>query len=153
MNGSALPKLALLPAHFDPMDWAAQTIAAACRERLPDLSHLTLVLPAAAQMPRLRRCLTEHCGGALLGPTITTLAGFAAQAKTASSLSALDCRLILSDALRQFPDLFSGQDSAALADALYGLFEELSAATPELAGDEARFLARVERGYGSAALA
>lgn len=142
------PKLALVPAHADILAWAAETLAQTYRSRLPDLSSLTVLLPAAAQIPRLRRQLTQHCG-AILGPNITTLAGFAAQAKSASTLSALDCKLILTEALRAHPGAFPGQDSSALAEALFGLFEELSANTPELAEDEARFLARIERGYGA----
>ncbi|MES2489790.1 MAG: hypothetical protein V4607_08355, partial [Pseudomonadota bacterium] len=103
MNGSVspplAPKLALIPAHADPLAWAAETLAQAYRSQLPDLSSLTLLLPAAAQIPRLRRQLTQRCG-ALLGPNITTLSGFAAQTKSTSTLSALDCKLILAEALR-----------------------------------------------------
>lgn len=152
MNGPAssplpAPRLALLPAHADILAWAAETLAQTYRSQLPDLSSLTLILPAAAQIPRLRRQLTQHCGP-ILGPNITTLAGFAAKAKSASTLSALDCKLILAEALRAHPDAFPGQDAPTLAEALFGLFEELSANTPELAKDESRFLARIERAYG-----
>lgn len=152
MNGSVspplAPELALIPAHADPLAWAAETLAQAYRSQLPDLSSLTLLLPAAAQIPRLRRQLTQHCG-ALLGPRITTLSGFAAQTKSTSTLSALDCKLILAEALRAYPGAFPGQDPATVAEALFGLFEELSANTPNLAEDEARFMARIERGYGA----
>lgn len=153
MNGSAppplpAPRLALLPAHADVLAWAAETLAQTCRPQLPDLSSLTLLLPAAAQIPRLRQQLTRHCGP-ILGPNITTLAGFAAQAKSASTLSSLDCKLILAEALRAHPGAFPGLDAPTLAEALFELFEELSASTPELAQDEARFLARIERGYGA----
>ncbi len=148
MNGPASPKLALIPAHADALAWAAETLAQTYRSQLPDLSSLTLLLPAAAQIPRLRRQLTQHCGP-ILGPRISTLAGFAAQAKSTSTLSALDCQLILAEALREHPGAFPDQDAATLAEALFGLFEELSANTPELAEDEGRFLARIERGYGT----
>lgn len=148
MNGSASPRLALIPAHADVLAWAAETLAQTYRSQLPDLSSLTLLLPAAAQIQRLRRQLTQHCGP-ILGPNISTLAGFAAQAKSTSTLSALDCKLILTEALREHPGAFPDQDAATLAEALFSLFEELSANTPELAEDEARFLARIERGYGA----
>ncbi len=152
MNGSApplpAPRLALVPAHADVLAWAAETLAQTYRSQLPDLSALTLLLPAAAQIPRLRRQLSQHCGP-ILGPNISTLAGFAAQAKSVSTLSALDCKLILTEALRAHPGAFPDQDPATLAEALFGLFEELSANTPDLAQDEARFLARIERGYGA----
>lgn len=142
------PRLALVPAHADALAWAAGTLAQAYRSKLPDLSSLTLLLPAAAQIPRLRRQLTQHCGP-ILGPGITTLAGFAAQAKSTSTLSALDCKLILTEALRTYPDAFPGHDPSTLAEALFDLFEELSANARELAKDEARFVARIERGYGA----
>ncbi|MGH8455447.1 MAG: PD-(D/E)XK nuclease family protein, partial [Stenotrophobium sp.] len=153
MNDAELPRLALLPPHADALAWAAQAIVEAQRAALPDLSHLTLILPSPTQIPRLRSLLLQHAGGAMLGPNITTLSGFAGTRGAAPALPGLDCKLILANALRQYPGLFPGQDHWALADALFGLFEELSAATPELAEDEARFLARVERGYGGAGLA
>lgn len=151
MNGPVssplAPKLALIPAHADVLAWAAATLAQTHRPQLPDLSSLTLLLPAAAQIPRLRRQLTQHCGP-ILGPNITTLGGFAAQAKSTSTLSALDCKLILTEALRAHPAAFPDHDPATLAEALFDLFEELSANAPDLAKDEARFLAHIERGYG-----
>ncbi|MGH8506353.1 MAG: PD-(D/E)XK nuclease family protein [Stenotrophobium sp.] len=153
MTAAAPPRLLSLPPHADALAWAASTLVRQHHSALPDLSPLTLIVPAAAQIPRLRKLLLEHAGGALLGPAITTLGGFSRDRATLAPLAALDCKLLLAQALQRHPDLFSGQDRWALADALFSLFEELSAATPELADDVDRFLARVERGYGSARLA
>lgn len=153
MTVSAPPRLLSLPPDADVLAWAASTLVQQHRAALPDLSHITLIVPAAAQIPRLRKLLLAQAGGALLGPAITTLGGFGRERSSRAALSALDCKLLLAQALQRHPDLFSGQDRWALADALFGLFEELSAATPELADDVGRFLGRIERGYGSARLA
>ncbi len=147
-----LPPLALLPHHADVIGWSARSLVAAYRERLPDLSFLTLILPTAAASAQLRRTLLLEAGGPSLGPTITTLDGFAKLGATTQALSALDCRLLLADRLTQHTHLFGAQDSWSLAADLFMLFEELSANTPGLALDEARFLARIERGYGGHAL-
>jgi ATP-dependent helicase/nuclease subunit B len=153
MTVSAPPRLLSLPPDADVLAWAASTLVQQHRAALPDLSHITLIVPAAAQIPRLRKLLLAQAGGALLGPAITTLGGFGRERSSRAALSALDCKLLLAQALQRHPDLFSGQDRWALANALFGLFEELSAATPELADDVGRFLGRIERGYGSARLA
>lgn len=152
ISSPGLPRLACLPPHADVLDWAACRLVEHYRTALPDLSHLTLIVPAAAQIARLRRLLLARAGGALLGPCITTLAGYSRMHAERAPLPTLDCKLLLADVLRQHPDLFVGHDRWALADALYALFEELSATTPELATDADRFVARIARGYGSSRL-
>lgn len=141
--------VALVPPAYDLLDWAAERIAAAHRGALPDLSRLTLIVPTPAAIQPLRSRLLRHAGGALLGPQISTLAGFAdARGMEEPALSTLDCRLMLAQALENYTHLFQGQDAVALADEFFGLFEELSAQAPELAEDPRCFLARIEKAYG-----
>ncbi|TXH05331.1 MAG: PD-(D/E)XK nuclease family protein [Nevskiaceae bacterium] len=153
MNGQTAPPLVLLPPQLDPLDWAVRSLLQAHRTQLPDLASVTLILPGPAQAQRLRRLLAQHTGRVLLGPEITTLSGFAARGRSGGTLPALECELLLANALRQHPGARRGYDAWTLAESLFRLFEELSANTPDLAFDEARFLARIERGYGARALA
>jgi ATP-dependent helicase/nuclease subunit B len=147
-----LPPLILLPHHADALGWGARALIEAYRERLPDLGFLSLILPTAAASAQLRRGLLHQARGPLLGPCITTLSGFAKRGASTQPLAALDCRLLLAELLARHPGLFGTQDPWTLAADLHSLFEELSANAPELALDEARFLARIERGYGGHAL-
>lgn len=152
MSSPTLPPLALLPHHADALGWSARELIAAYRDRLPDLSFLTLIVPTAAASAQLRRTLLREVNGPLLGPAILTLDGFTKRGANTQALSALECRLLLAELLAQHAGLFGAQDPWALATDLFTLFEELSASTPDLALDEARFLARIERGYGGHAL-
>lgn len=147
-----LPPLALLPDHADALGWAARALLETHRNRLPNLSHLTLILPTPAASAQLRRTLLREARGPLLGPAITTLDGFAKRGVRTLPLSALDCRLLLTGLLSQHPGIFGAQDPWSLAADLFALFEELSACTSGLAQDEAAFRARIERGYGGSAL-
>ena len=147
-----LPPLARLPDHADVFGWAAHALLETYRSRLPDLSHLSLIVPTPAASAQLRRDLLREARGPLLGPSITTLDNFARRGAASLPLSALDCRLMLASMLPEHTDFFGSQDHWALAAELFTLFEELSACTPELAQDEAAFRSRIERGYGGLAL-
>lgn len=141
----------LLPPGADLADAAARELVARRRERLPDLSDLTLLLPSLAAGSHLRRCLAQHAGRGLLGPHIQTLAGFAAERGGGEPpLPALECRLLLTEALRRYRNLFPGQDNARVAEALFELFEELSANAVDPGADEAAFAARLQQPYGAA---
>lgn len=142
------PQLALLPEHADVFGWAARTLLESYQDQLPDLSTLTLILPTPAASAQLRRSLLQHADRPLLGPTITTLSGFAQRGAVSLPLSALDCRLLLTELLAQHPGVLGDQDHWMLAADLFTLFEALSTDSPGLARDAAQFLARIERGYG-----
>lgn len=148
MSPPSLPSLALLPDHADVLGWAARSLVTAYAQQLPDLSSLNLILPTLTAAHQLRKNLLRESGRPLLGPSITTLDGFPRRDVASTPLSALDCRLLLTELLAKHPGILGTQDHWALAADLFTLFEELSSCTPELAQDEARFLARIERGYG-----
>jgi ATP-dependent helicase/nuclease subunit B len=146
------PRLILLPAGADLADAFARDLVERSRGQLPDLSTVTVVLPSAAAMPRLRRRLAHHAGRGLLGPRLATLAAFAAPEAGGQSPSALECRLLLTDALRRHRDLFQGQDNAHVAEALFELFEELTANQVDPGADEGAFRERLGRAYGAPAV-
>jgi ATP-dependent helicase/nuclease subunit B len=109
-------------------------------------------MPAPAAIPHLRGCLARHAGRGLLGPRITTLAGFAAsRAPAPPPLSELECRLLLTEALRRHRALFPGQDNARVADALFELFEELTAEHFDPGSDETAFRQRLAQAYSAGA--
>ncbi len=146
------PRLILLPAGADLADAFARDLIERTRAQLPDLSTITVVLPSAAAMPRLRRRLAHHAGRGLLGPRLATLAAFAAPETGGQSPSALECRLLLTEALRRHRDIFPGQDNAHVAEALFELFEELTANHVDPGADEAAFRERLGRAYGAPAV-
>jgi ATP-dependent helicase/nuclease subunit B len=110
-------------------------------------------VPAAAAAPRLRRRLAHHAGRGLLGPRILTLGALAAAHAPAPARTALECRLLLAGALRRHRGLFPGQDNARVAEALFALFEEMTANAVLPAADEAGFAAQLRRAYGAPELA
>lgn len=67
--------------------------------------------------------------------------------------SPLECRLLLTEALRRYRNLFPGADQAQVAEALFELFEELTAEHVDPGSDEAAFSQRLQQAYGSPPLA
>src|SRR5581483_3696502 len=117
---------------------------------LPDLSRLTVLLPAAGAAPALRRQLGIQAGAPLLGPRLLTLQQFAAERGGGPlPVPAAECRLILVEALRKYRGLFPGQNPWQLAEALYALFEELSLNAVELPREEEAFAGQLARAYGA----
>ena len=144
--------LLLLPPGADLADAFAQNLIGRHRARLPDLSALTLVVPAAPAVAHLRRRLAHHAGRGLLGPRIVTLAGFAeAGAAGEPPLAALECKLILVEALRRHRGVLPGVDRGRAAAALFDLFEELTANAVDPGADESAFTDRLRQAYGLAA--
>lgn len=149
-----MPRLTLLPPAADLADAAAARMVERQRALLPDLAGLTLLLPSLAGAAHLRRRLAHHAGRALLGPRIQTLTVFADEHGGGEPpLPALECRLLLTEALRRYRNLFPGQDNARVAEALFELFEEMTAAEADPGADADAFGARLQRAYGAAPLA
>jgi ATP-dependent helicase/nuclease subunit B len=142
------PRATILPAALDLPDWAARRIVANHSADLPDLSRVTVLLPAWPAARDLRRRLVQHAKRGLLGPQIHLPGSFAAsRAADGPALSALDCRLLLAEALARYRNLFPGQDTAQVTDALFTLFEELTANEADLAQDEAQFTETLQKAY------
>lgn len=106
-------------------------------------------MPAPAAVPHLRRRLAHHAGRGLLGPRVLTLAALAREHLDEPALSPLECRLLLTEALRRHRNLFPGQDNARVAEALFELFEELTLHAADPGPDAAAFQDRVARAYAA----
>ncbi|MCI0749165.1 MAG: PD-(D/E)XK nuclease family protein, partial [Nevskiales bacterium] len=144
----------LLPPSVDLLDWGAGQLLERHAPQLPDLSTVTVLVPALPIVQPLRRELARRAGRGLLGPHILTLAGFAnARASDGAPLGMLECRLHLAEALSRHRHFFPGQDSARMAEALFSLFEELSASNVDPGSDAAAFAARLQNAYGAKPLA
>jgi len=116
---------------------------------LPDLAGATVVVPSPAAGTPLRRRLAHHAGRGLLGPRLHTLASLCAEhADGELPRSALECRLLLTEALRRHRNPFPGQDNARVAEALFDLFEELTLNEVDPGADEAAFRERLAGAYG-----
>lgn len=136
-----------------PGDDLADRIARRLLERhgaaRPDWSGLTLLVPATAAIAPLRRALLGRAGP-LLGPDIRTPAGFAeSRGGGEPPLGALECRLLLTAALRRHRGLLPEADRGRAAAALFELFEELTASAVDPGADEAAFAARLQQAYGA----
>lgn len=148
------PRAHLAPPGADLADACARALVERHRAALPDLSGLVVLLPAAPAAAHLQRCLARHAGRGLLGPQVRTLAGFAdARASGPPPLTPLECRLLLTEALSRYRNLFPGQDNGHVAAALFELFEELTAHDADPGDDEEAFAARLARAYVAPPLA
>lgn len=144
----------LLPPQADLAERLAQAILARHRAALPDLSRVTVLLPASGAVPQLRRQLSAQTGSVLLGPRILTLQQFAAERGSGPlAMAPAECRLILVEALRRYRNLFPGQNLWQLAEALFALFEELSLNAVTLPEDAEAFAGRLVTAYGARPLA
>jgi ATP-dependent helicase/nuclease subunit B len=143
------PRVILLPPSADLADAFAQDLVDRHRAELPDLSAVTVVMPSAAAVPHLRRRLQHHAGRGLLGPRVLTLAALAQAHVAEPALTPLECRLLLTEALRRHRQLFPGQDNARVAEALFELFEELTAQVVEPEADAPAFQERLARAYAA----
>ena len=117
------------------------------RDRLPDLSAVTVVLPHQTLAQALRRQLPAAAGGSLLMPRLLPLQVLAAP--EVPPASALACQLRLAEAVSRFRFLFPGQTPLRVAEALFQLFEELEREAVTLPGDEPGLEALLRRGYGA----
>jgi len=149
---SMASRLLLFPARASFIDEVAARIVALHRDRLPDLSALTLVVAGPALLKPLRVALATAAGGALLLPRIITAGNLAAESlpdNQAPPLSALECRLRLAEALSRFRSIFPGQDPLRVADALYAIFDELVLNAATLPEDEAGVAECLRVAYGA----
>ena len=148
------PVIQVIPAAGDPLAALAGSLLNTHRDRLPDLSRVTVLLPDLAAAPALRRALLETAAAdgvtALLGPRIRSLRDWAMEylppdIRTCDSQRQ---RLILVQALREHPTLIRSANPWALADDLIRLFDELTLNRVELPPDLDDFIRQLEAAYG-----
>jgi|GEM_PF-1204022 len=149
-------RLLLIPAAAPFADEVAERLISRYRESLPDLSRLTVVIASPAFARSLRVALVRHAGSAILAPRILTSAQFALEALPADAdmpLSALACRLQLSEWLTRLSSVFPDQDPSRVADALFQIFEDLVLNAVSLPEDEAAFAECLRAAYDAPELA
>lgn len=128
MSPSRTPLLLFAPGPAF-VDQVAQRLIDEHRQRLPDLSGLTLVVATPLLVRPLREALVRAAGAALLMPQLLSLTQLAARYRAGDApvpLSALACRLQLAEWLTRLRSVFPGRDPMQVADALFQLFEELA---------------------------
>ncbi|UCE89117.1 MAG: PD-(D/E)XK nuclease family protein [Pseudomonadota bacterium] len=143
----------LVPYGQDPLVVLARRIIEEQAAKLPDLTDVTVLLPASRTAARLRQCLLDaaDCAGhnALLGPHITTLREWAAQHAPANpTCDAATRELMLVEALRDHPALIGSANPWTLAEGLLQLFDELTANRLVLPRSLDEFEARLRQAYG-----
>ncbi|MHB9119026.1 MAG: PD-(D/E)XK nuclease family protein [Burkholderiales bacterium] len=146
MPASESPPLAIPPASL--LAAAASAIVENERERLPDLSHLTVLLPHLHAVPLLAQALGEAAQRpALLLPRLTTLPLWASDADPGLAVLPDSRReAMLYQALKSrnwLPDA----DLWALCAELRGLMDELTRCRIGLPQSYDEFLALLERAY------
>ncbi len=149
-------RLTLLPFSSDPLEELAKQLLLDHRQQLPRLETITVLLPDAAQAPRLRQLLLQQAESlghnALLGPRILAWRHWVSEQHVTEQASISDYRreLILVQALRKHSKLFGNANHWALADSLLQLFDELTLNQTGLPEDLDEFHQRVAKGYGLA---
>ncbi len=149
---SATPAPLLLFGNGAPfIEAAAAQLVARYRDRLPDFSSLTLLVPSPVLIRPLREALVT-AAGALLMPPIQSLAQFAASHRPADApapMSSLACRMQLAAWLSRLGSVFPGRDPMRVADALFQLFEELSLNAVRLPDSVEAFAEQLRAAYAA----
>ncbi|MBN1378881.1 MAG: PD-(D/E)XK nuclease family protein [Gammaproteobacteria bacterium] len=143
-----------LGADGDSLQQAAAHICERCRDQLPDLSEITILMPALQAAALLQAALldkAEQLGyEALLLPRMMTLQQFAAQhAQPVMQrvLSTTERVLILVNELRHHPTLYGNGSPWLLAENLLHLFDELVLNQIDLPESSERFVEQLAQAY------
>jgi len=145
--------LLLIPYGDDPLGSLADHILTRHGGDLPDLTHISVLIPDLQAAPRLHRLLLSEAerqgAGALLGPTITTLDHWLEHTvPLAERVPTSHAReLILVEALMEHPALFGHGNPWALAEDLLALFDELALHRVALPSHLDEFAARLRVAY------
>ncbi len=140
----------------DPLLSLAELVVGENRDTLPDLSGITILLPGLESAARLRHLLLESASRqgcpALLGPRIRTLRSWLGKHwPTPELLNSRRRELLLTEVLREHPQLYGKGQPWTLTRSLTELFDELTLHRGELPQEYAEFRALVASGYGTGA--
>jgi len=144
----------VIPFHQDPLAKLAQLLITDHCDSLPDLSHITVLLPDVSHAARCRECLLhqakQHGCHALLGPNIKTLQTWANTTSIATKpvISDYARELILVEALLDHPDLYGQGSPWLLAKSLLELFNQLSRNLVKLPDTLEQFTGILSKAYG-----
>jgi len=121
---------------------------------LPDLTHTVVLLPDLQFAPQLRKHLLDeaarHGQGALLGPDISTLDQWLARHTVVNQTAPgrAHRELMLAEALKSNPSVFSGSDPWQIAASLVALFDELTLHRVPVPDDVEAFIEQLKSAYG-----
>ncbi len=150
-----VPQATLIPYGEDPHAVLAQELLTRFAGRLPDLSHVTVLVPQGALGARLHRELPRQGAAlghdALLGPRLTTIQDWVlTRSPCPRPLIGPHAReLALVEALARHRRLFGEADPWQLASALLVLFDQLTLAETELPTALDGFIRRLDAAYGT----
>jgi len=151
---SADAPVILVPYGDDPLRHLATLLLERHKDRLPDLSRQTVLLPHASAVPRFRRLLraqAEQKGfPALLPPVTGTLTSWAARfaGDDQRQLSSTARQILLLDLLHDYPRWLRQYGDWPLVDSLLTLFDELALHAGRLS-DDADSIRHVLAGHGA----
>lgn len=143
-----------LPYQSCPLQKLAQIIINQNLDKLPDLSHVVILLSQSQAAPLLRKkllqCADDFGYKALLGPHINSLKGWISQFTLPDNLIINDDvrELMLVEALMKHPQLYGQGSPWNLASSLITLFDELTRQHVALPKDLAKFQQQLSKGYG-----
>ncbi len=148
----------LLPFEQDPLAFTAEIIFRDHGTLLPDLSHVTLLVPHLSAAASLRRhCVAQAQAagfGGLLGPHISSLREWALQflPPTIRICDTQVRELMLVEALNKHPKLLANADPWSLTSDLLNLFDQLTLEHIALPADLHTFKQQLASGYGLEAI-
>jgi ATP-dependent helicase/nuclease subunit B len=154
-------KVQIIPYGEDLLQSLAEQIITTHANALPDLTGISILLPAPQAGLRLRRLLLEqaeaHKHTALLGPTITTLSLWVSKQGVSQKpgsnrpvLSEHQRELMLVEALINHKYLYGQGNPWTLADSLLELFDDLNEVHIKLPDQLEAFLDQINAAYGLA---
>jgi ATP-dependent helicase/nuclease subunit B len=148
-----VPDSITFPAQQNFSQQCARAILQQAADSLPDLSQLHIIIPNALAAHQLRLALSQHKHSCLLGPFIGSLAQWmneriALPDAQTTRINAQAKKLLLLEALKQHPDLFSAGNSWQVCDSLLILFDELTdCGSSFLDSDEQQWIDRLNQCY------
>jgi len=146
-----------IPRGQDPLAWLARTLVETHAGGLPDLSDVTVILPAPHAAARLRKALLEQAARAgreaLLGPHCHTLRSWCLSRYPPALPVAGDHlrQLMLVEALNEHASLFHTHNPWTIATVLGELFGQLALYGFETPGELDAFTRDLASAYGAGA--
>ncbi len=144
----------LLPYQSDPVDFLCTQLLQQFKTQLPNLTHVTILMPTPHAAQRLRQCLSDQANKigfpALLGPNIQNLSQCIEDTSVnhkRTTIPKATRELMLVEALREYPHLYGKSSPWLLAEDLLQLFDELSQQQIPLPDTLEQFSAELKKAY------
>ncbi|MGD8712619.1 MAG: PD-(D/E)XK nuclease family protein, partial [Thiohalophilus sp.] len=144
----------VVPYHADPLQQLSRDLIQTNQDRLPDLSHVTILIDEPQIGVQLRRHLLDaaadtDCRG-LVGLEMLSMREWAARFQPADLriCSPVSAELLLVEALQPYRHLFNQANPWLLAGELQNLFQALTLAEIGLPQDAQHFLDQLQQAYG-----